>query len=192
MGRHAGHGPRTDRWRRKVELADRELLLQPDRSGARLVTITRTSGPARSRSAWIPAAAGIRCSKLSRTTRIDRPARNAWSRSIGVVCGDSTRPKVPAIASRTSSGSSIPSRRTSHSVVEGRCPAARDLDGEAGLARAARSRQRDERRLGEQALQHVELAVPPDEAGQPARQVARRAVGSERREVEGKPSMTSW
>ena len=87
---------------------------RPIRSGARLVTMMRTSGPARSRSAWICAAAGIRCSKLSSTSRIDRPARNAWSRSSGVVCGDSTRLKVPAIASRTSSGSSIPSRRTSH------------------------------------------------------------------------------
>ena len=160
---------------------------RPSRSGARLVTTTRTSGPARSRSAWICAAAGIRCSKLSRTSRIDRPDRNAWSRSSDVVCGDSTRPNVPAIASRTSSGSSIPSRRTSHAPsAKEAARAARGLDGKAGLARAARSRQRDERRLAEQAFQHLELAVPPDEAGQATRQVPggtarrRRAAGSSR------------
>ena len=97
----------------RVELADRELLLQPDSQRCPTRHDKAHVGTGALEERVDPAAAGIRCSKLSSTSRIDRPARNAWSRSMGVVCGDSTRLQVPAIASRTSSGSSIPSRRTS-------------------------------------------------------------------------------
>ena len=83
------------------------------RSGARLVTTNRDRGETRTSSATA-AAASRTCSKLSRTSSIERSARNAGSVSTADLDVPSNRPIVRATSALTSAGSSIVASGTNH------------------------------------------------------------------------------